>query len=148
MIIKHSYTKGQSMVAQFVIFFLIGIALFVAIGNFYKIQSEYLRENVLDLSVKMINSYIASTIVNSVEGCIECGSIQKNIELEKTYGGYFIEVGLNDSGLTVKTAPTAEERLSTINNLNEDLNIVEGLEASIKTINLTYTRNQNKLEIR
>lgn len=144
-----SLVKGQSLIIQFVIFFLIGITLFIGLSSFFRLQSENLREDLVKLSLEMINSYISSMVVSSVDSCVNCGVIENKVHLGKTYAGYFIEINLNESGLAVATAPRQVAQLSSINNLNEsfDPGKITGSASSVKTINLTYNRNQNKLEV-
>jgi hypothetical protein len=145
---KSGASKGQSMIVQFTIFFLIGITLFLGLGNFFKIQSEGLRDQLIGLSTEMIHSHVSSAVVASVDSCVDCGVVENNFKLSRTYAGYFIEVELNDSGLLVDTAPSSKyQYLSSINNLNESLEIEESLAPSVKTINLTYNKNQNRLEV-
>ena len=140
-------SSGQSLIMQFILFFLIGLGLFIGLGNFFRMESENLRENLIGLSLEMIGSYVSSMTVSSVEGCTNCGTVENIFKLGKSYAGYFIEVGLNNTGLSIVTKPSKAEYYSSLNNLNESLNIVESSSISVKTINLTYNRNQNKLEI-
>jgi len=141
-------TKGQSVIVQFILFFLIGITLYIGLGNLFRIQSEVVRSDLIGLYLDMIESYVSSVTVSSVEGCTDCDIVENKIKLDKTYASYFIEVGINDSGIFAETAPKQYGQLSSINNLNQSLNIIEGSAPSIETINLTFDKTQNKLEIR
>ena len=58
--------SGQSYIIQFILFFLIGIGLFIGIGNFFRIQYELIRRDTVGVSIEMINGYISSLIVASV----------------------------------------------------------------------------------
>lgn len=138
--------SGQSYIVQFILFFLIGIGLFVGIGNFYRIQYELIRENTADISIEMTNGYLSSLVVASVNSCLQCGVVENNVRIPDTTAGYFLEMLLNESGLVVATAPPEKGHISSINNLNYSL-ALDGSAPSIQTINLTYNRNQNKLEI-
>jgi hypothetical protein len=145
--LKSRLSKGQAFVLQFLMFFLIGLMLFISLGNFYKYESQNIRNQLRELSVEMINSYMSSLVVSSVGGCSDCGVVEHKLKLRRTYAGNFIEMDLDYDGLLVKTAPTGAEFLSSMNNLNSSLDITQSSASSIKTINLTYDKNQNKLEI-
>lgn len=142
-----SSDAGQSYIMQFVLFFLIGLALFMGLGNFFSIQYQLMRRDTADISIEMINGYISSLAVISVDSCMHCGVVENNVRIGNTTAGYFLEVELGDNGLTVSTAPAEKEHTSSINNLNHSV-LLEGSAQSIRPINLTYDRNQNKLEIR
>jgi hypothetical protein len=140
--------EGQSYIIQFVIFFLIGIGLFVGIGNFFLIQYELIRKDTANISIEMINGYLSSLVVASVDSCLQCGSVENRVRMSDTTAGYFLEVTLNQSGLVVSTAPPEKGYISKINNLAYSFASIDGSAPSIQPINLTYDRNQNKLEVR
>ena len=140
--------SGQSYILQFVLFFLIVIGLFIGIGNFFRVQYEIVRRDTIGFSIEMINGYISSLIVASVDGCLRCGAVEHNIRMSDTTAGYFLEVLLNKSGLAVSTVPAKRGYLSSINNLNYSFEYLDGSVPSTQTVNLTYDRNQNKLQIR
>ena len=139
--------SGQSYIIQFILFFLIGIGLFIGIGNFFLIQYELIRRDTVGVSIEMINGYISSLIVASVDGCLRCGTVEHNIRVSDTTAGYFLEFILDKRGLVVSTVPPEESYISSINNLNYTFKSLGGSAPSIRTINLTYDRNQNMLYI-
>jgi hypothetical protein len=141
-------SKGQSYIMQFVLFFLIGIGLFVGIGNFFRTQYEIARRETADISIEMINGYFSSLIVASFRSCVQCGSVENNIKINDRTAGYFLEFVLNESGLAVETSPPEKGHISSLNNLNYSFDYIGGSAPSIQTINLTYDRIQNKLEIK
>ncbi len=141
--------KGQSSILQFILFFIVGMAIFTAVGNFFRLQSEYLRKDVSIYSVEMINGYISSIILNSVNSCKSCTSIESKIKLSDTTFGYFLVISLDEiNGLNVSTSPKSFEYISSIHNLKESITDMDGSTYSGEPINLTYDRNQNKLEIK
>lgn len=140
--------SGQSYIMQFILFFLIGIGLFIGIGNFFRIQYELIREDTADVSIEMINGYLSSLVVASVDSCIQCGTVEHIVKISDTTAGYFLEVLLNESGLVVSTVPPERGHVSSINNLNYSVDFVDGSAPSIQPINLTYDRNLNKLEVK
>lgn len=139
--------SGQSYIIQFILFFLIGIGLFIGIGNFFLIQYELIRRDTVGVSIEMINGYISSLIVASVDGCLRCGTVEHNIRVSDTTAGYFLELMLDERGLVVSTVPAERDYISSINNLNYTFDDFDGSAPSTQTINLTYDRNQNSLYI-
>ena len=127
-----------------ILFFVIGIGLFISIGNFFRIQYELIREDTADVSIEMINGYLSSLVVASVDSCIQCGTVEHRVKISDTTAGYFLEVSLNESGLAVSTVPPERGHVSSINNLNYSVDFVDGSAPSIQPIHLTYDRNLNK----
>ncbi len=140
--------SGQSYIMQFILFFLIGIGLFIGIGNFFRIQYELIREDTADISIEMINGYLSSLVVASVDSCIQCGTVEHSVKISDTTAGYFLNVSLNESGLVVSTVPPKRGHVSSMNNLIYSVDLVDGSAPSIQPINLTYDRNLNKLEVK
>ncbi len=137
--------KSQSLIVQFILFFVIGLGIFLSLGNLFKFHSETIRGDVIDYSVKLTNSFISSAIISTVDSCKQCDSISTNMQLEKTIAGFFTEVELKN-GLNIsaggKTFP------SSIHNLNETIGIQPSKASSAKVITLTFDRTNNKLMIR
>ncbi len=141
-------SSGQSTVIQFILFILVGLAIFTSIGNLFRFQSDILRDEISNYSVEMVNSYLSSVVVASVDTCKKCDVVENKIKISDSFFSYYLEASLGDDGLTVSTHPEKYEYSSSINNLNESIDVLEGAAPSIQTINLTYDRTQNKLEIR
>lgn len=138
-------SKGQSFVVQFIMFFMIGMGLFILLGNFYRYESENIKRQLIDYSTEMIGSYMSSMVVSAVEGCPNCGVVEYDIRLAKTYAGHFIEMDMSHIGLSVRSAPKASEYTSSLNNLFQGLNIIEGSASSVHNVNLTYDKDYNIL---
>lgn len=139
--------KGQSQVIQFVLFFMIGISLFIGLGNFFKTQSTVVQADLIELSLEMINSHIASVIVSSVEGCSDCGIVEHTISLSKTYASHFIEIALDSEGIKVSTGTDAPGHKSSLNNLNETIEIQPSKASSNSAMNLTYYQDDGTPKI-
>ena len=137
--------KSQSLLIQFVLFFIIGFSLFLLIGNFFKYQSELFRTDIIDLSLKLTNSYFSSFAINSIDSCKQCDYVENSIKLEPTTAGYFFETTFSSEGLDVSTAPTHNSFVSSVHNLNESHNM-NGKSSSAETITLTCSRTKNELE--
>jgi hypothetical protein len=135
--------KGQWLVIQFVLFFLIGLTIFIAIGNLFKLRADIFREDVANSTRKLINSFVSSLVVSSFT-CKECEYSKISVKLENTTAEYFFDIYLNNSGINVVSQPGGKNYLSSAHNLNSTLNF-SGHSTSVKTITLTKT--QNKLEV-
>jgi len=146
---KANVSKGQSGILQFVLFFLVGLAIFTAVGNFFRLQSDYVRNDVAVYSVEMINGYISSLAMSSIDTCKSCTSVERDVKLSDTTFGYILVISLDETnGLNVSTSPSHFAYLSPIHNLKCSIGTLEGTTYSTEPINLTYDRNQNKLEIK
>ena len=139
---------GQSQIMQFILFFLVGMTLFVGVGNFFRIQSELLQAELSNSSFELIGNYFASAAVVSVDGCKRCGNVENTLRIGDSVFGYYLQIALGPDGLTVATAPPTNSFKTSVNNLNASVSFVPGSAPSIQPINLTYDRNQNRLEIR
>jgi hypothetical protein len=141
-------SSGQSLIFEFLLFFLIGLGLFIGIGNYFKIQSDMLRGDVAPYSVELANNYLSAVIVSSIDTCKQCDSMETQLKLSDTVFGYYLNVSLAKGALSIRTSPPGFQSNSTVNNLNYSLSFSEGWVPSTQAINLTYNRNQNKIEIR
>ncbi|MEM5801875.1 MAG: hypothetical protein QXQ18_00610 [Candidatus Aenigmatarchaeota archaeon] len=139
--------KGQSLVIQFTLFFLIGLGLFVVIGNVFKSYSDVLREDIAAEARKLLNSYFSSLAVISINSCKQCNYVEVKTKVENTTADYFHQVTLSSLGLNVISQPGTKNFLASIHNLNTTYSLL-GTSSSAKTIIFTFTKNQNKLEAR
>ena len=140
--------KGQSLVLQFVLFFIIGLTIFLSISNFFKIQADTLSSDALSYGLELTNSYLSSNLLNLVTTCRLCTLSNTTSILANTTAGYYMTATLNSGGLNTST-PYVSKKIytSSIHNLNESVGIVESGSSSGKPISLTYSRTKNQLEM-
>ncbi|MEM5836430.1 MAG: hypothetical protein QW058_01570 [Candidatus Aenigmatarchaeota archaeon] len=138
--------KGQSIVIQFLIFFLIGFSIFVSLGSFFNYQSEIFRQNILSSGVNLSKSYISSAVIAMVDSCKECDFVKLTIKIHNTSAGYPILVRGENLALIVSTPVSSVS--TTIHNLLGDVLKVTGSSPSTKPIVLTFNRTNNNLEVR
>ena len=136
--------KGQSLVIQFLIFFLIGFSLFVSVGSFYKYQSDLFRNDIISSNLALFNSYLSSNIISAVDTCKECDFVKLSVPALNLTAGYAIQINLSDSGLNVSNP--VKYFNSPLHNLNSSLNLI-GVSSSVQPITLTLNKTQNKLEV-
>ena len=135
-------SKGQALIIQFVMFFIIGFALFVFTGNIFKYQSDMFRENILDSGLKLSNSYLSSMIISSIISCKECDFVNVTLRTQNTTAGHILEFGLTDDcELSVYVPIIGKSYNSSIHNFNYSLTDCSGVSASAKPITLTFNRD-------
>ena len=142
---KTQSSKAQSVIIQFTLFFLIGLGLFIGVGSLFRMQTDIFRGDVAGASLKLSSSYLTSAAILSV-GCIECDVVESKLFISNATAGYFTEVSLSSDGIRTATSPASKEFASSMHNLNYTFQL-EGQALSVQTINLTYERNQIKLEV-
>lgn len=135
--------KGQSLVIQFVLFFLIGFALFLGIGNFFRLQSDIFKADVASSGLELTNRYLSSIIITA-NSCRGCDFINISTKIQETYAGYYLEMELSKQGLNVSTVNN--NFISSIHNINSSLS-PSGKSSSARPITLTLMKSQNKLEV-
>jgi len=147
---KMSLEKGQVVIIEFILFFVVGMTLFVLIGNFFRYQSDIFKNRIIDSSTELVSSYLSSISITMVDACKECDKIKYNAKINPTTANYFLSIILNGdgkcNGITVATAPIGMEFTSSIHNLNYSI-ACSGEAPSIEPINLTYDRTQNILSV-
>ena len=136
--------KGQSLIMQFIMFFVMGFALFLTIGSFFRYQADRSASEIVSDSLRLTNSYISSASITLIDSCKKCDEITYKITLPNRTAGSFFEVFLQN-GLNVST-PENKFFTSSIHKLNFTASL-SGSAASNKPINLTYKKNNNQLSI-
>ena len=137
--------KAQTVIVQFVIFFLIGFAIFIGVGTMFRARSDMFRDDTLESALKLADSYVTSTAITSM-GCLKCDRVENRVSIGEVSVGYYKEVRLNGSGILVSTAPPFKEFGSSMHNINFSVQL-GGQAPSVKTINLTFSRTQNRIEV-
>ena len=141
-------SAGQSQMIQFIIFFLVGMTIFIGVGNFFRIQSESLQSELSGKAFELVGNYFASAAVASVDACKQCGVVENDLRISSSIFGYYLRISSSSNGLSVSTAPPTNSYITSVNNLNATVTFVPGSAASIQPINLTYDRNQNTLDVK
>jgi hypothetical protein len=137
--------KSQVQITQFILFFVIGLTIFLAIGNVFKLHSESVRSDIIDSSLKLENSFLSSVAINAISSCKDCDFVSYNIKTEESIAGYFTVISL-ENGLNVST--NEKSFFTSIHNMNESSGIVPSGASSTKPITLTFDRTKNKLMIK
>jgi len=140
--------KGQSLIIQFLLFFLIGFSIFISVGSFFKYQLDLLRQDIMSSTTNLTSSYISSAVISVVDSCKQCNLVSFTLETYNfSTGGYPVEIGIENSELKVFAGEVGIN--SSIHNLNYTLNLLPvKTSISIKPITLTFNRSNYNLEVR
>mgnify|MGYP001578406066 CR=1 FL=1 len=139
--------KGQSQVIQFILFFMIGLGVFLSISSFFRMQLDTFGKLVADSNRKLAASYFSAISIDAVVSCKECDNINTSIQLQNRTANFFLEVVGTSSGIDVRTQPGNDTYSSLIHNLAISLGNVEGIGSSVGPIVLSFNKNQNKLRV-
>ena len=140
--------KGQALIVQFVLFFLIGFAIYLMVSGFFKYQTDLYKQQIIDSNINLTASQISSAIIAIVEGCKGCDQISITLNLRNFTADYPFEVYFNSSGFTMLVPVIEKSFQSTVHNINSYLTIVATKVLSTQPINLTFDKTQNKLEVK
>lgn len=138
--------KGQTLIIQFILFFLIGFTLFGSIGMFFQAQSQIFKNDIITYDLKLINSYVSSIAMTEVVSCKECDFVNITVKIQNTTAGNFFEVGMAPNGVNTTIPQTHQSITTTIYNLKNSY-ILSGFSASIKPISITFTKSLNNLRV-
>jgi len=140
-------SKGQTTVIQFIIFFLIGFAVFISVGTFFRYQSDLFRQMILSSGINLTSSYLSSAVIAIVDSCKECDFVNLTIRTQNTSAGYPLDIAIVDSGLNI-SAPTTTESLATrIHNFLLYTLSASGSSSTFKPIILTFNRTNYNLTV-
>lgn len=138
--------KGQTLIIQFILFFLIGFSLFASVAFFFKYQSSLFKEDIINYNVKLINGYMSAIALTEAVSCKQCDYASIVAILPSTAAGSFFEIGMNRLGVNT-SVPMSKNITTSIYNLNSSYNLSDSLSASIKPISITFIKAQNYLGV-
>src|SRR4030042_85979 len=136
--------KSQVLITQFILFFVIGLTIFLAVGNVFKLHSEAARDDIINSSLKLTNSYISSAAISAISSCKDCDFVSITLKAEDNTAGYFTVITL-EKGLNVSTIE--KYFFTSVHNMNESVDMTSPSLSSTKPITLTFDRTKNKLMI-
>ena len=139
--------KGQSQIIQFLMFFMIGLAIFLIIAGAFRDKLDFFAEDITGKNREVINNYFSALSVQALVTCKQCDNVNISTRLTNTTAGAITQVGFNNTNLVTISKPGNKEYSSTTHGLLEDLTAATGVVLSSKPIVLSYTKNQNILRI-
>jgi len=138
--------KGQSLVIQFVLFFVIGFSLYLTVGNFFKYQSELFRNDITQESLRLTNSFLTSNMLAALDSCKQCDYVNLTFKIENTTAGYYYDMDFSNSQVNISVPSTGMNFITSGHNLNTSLSL-KGKTISSKTLTLTFDRTKNEIGI-
>lgn len=140
--------KGQSQIVQFILFFMIGMAMFFWIGNAFRDRVDIFSEDILNSNRREMNSHFSALAINAIAQCkTGCENVNFTTRLSNTTAGAFTEFSLNGTYLTVTSRPDNDEFAGQMHNATYGISKL-GKVTSNKPIVLSYSKNQNILELK
>ena len=139
--------KGQSLVIQFVLFFIIGFTMFLTIGNFFKFQSDDIRNDVGEFSTQLTSNYITSRIVRLVNSCKECNFGNLSFRIENTSAGYNTLITAGKKWILTDISPISKSTNSSVYNLLLSVDMLKGAVTSAEPVKITYNKTKNQLTL-
>lgn len=137
--------KSQSLVVQFLIFFVIGFSFFLSIGIFFRSQANLIKNDILDSGLELETKYISTAAGIATSTCKTCDNVSIRVELRPVID-YRPKIGLGD-GIVLSIEPENKVSRSSINNLKHSLNFIPNEVSSVRPITLMYDRTKNNLVI-
>jgi len=138
--------KGQSLIVQFLLFFVLGLALFASIGGIFRFHSDILREDVAEANRKLIGSYISSIAISMASNCKECNSTTFSLKLENVTANYVMVLSLSSKGLQIFSEPAGGNTSVSIHNLNESFSLNRNASSTLP-ITLKFNNTSHKAEL-
>ena len=95
--------KSQALIIQFIIFFTIGLAFFLAVGNLFRFQSNLIKREILNLDSELTNKYLSALIITAVDNCKSCNKTSIQVNVKSVVG--FNPVFKLDTGIVLSIRP-------------------------------------------
>ena len=141
-----AFLKAQSLVIQFVLFFLIGLTIFIGVGQFFRYESDIFQNQASIESMTLINSYFSNLALAAYDSCKQCDSVNITIKTSNTTAGNYYEISLGTFGLNVSIPIANISSITTYHNINDSVT-GSGAVVSARTITLMFNRTQNQITI-
>jgi len=136
--------KGQSLIVEFILFFLISFSVFAVISSFFFNQNEFFKERIGDRLTDIVNNVISIHIVRGVS-CKSCDSVQIQEDLVSRIGGHYYIVILNQRGLnTTLVSGKLYSRENSLFNLGKTFTFTDSESKSENKIIEIQINNTNK----
>lgn len=136
--------KAVSLIIQFILFFLIGLSIFISVGMLFSNQYILVKQDIAEERIKNVANYFASQIISFYISCIECDYATLTINPEDIQHPY--KIYLHDDNLTVSVLDMGKNYSIKLNNFNETLEL-SGEAISGRPVILTLEKSNNKLRI-
>lgn len=140
--------KSQSLIVQFVLFFVIGLGFFLLAGNLFRFQSNFIRQDILDFGSELLSKQTSSFIITAINSCKSCDKVSTSFNVKSITGNFPIIAFTANKKLTVSLEEENKLIESSVHNLLYSVNLETNAVSSARSINLTYDKIKNNLVIR
>jgi hypothetical protein len=135
------------MILQFLIFFLVGLGIFLSVGTFFRAQMDIYAEDISNANKNTVASFVGAHVVSQFAECKKCDNVNSTFKIQNTTANFDIQILLNSSGVSVITQPGARGVTFSLHNINYSIPDLSGSVISREQINLSYSKIQNKLKV-
>jgi len=143
--IKNS-KKSQTLILQFILFFIIGFSVFLIVGNFFRLQSNIFGSDINDYALKLTNSYISGNAILMFD-CKGCDYSFINFSTKmNTRPDFIFEIKMSRRLLNTSLVLTSKYDISSIHRINESVTFV-GKASTSKPLTLTINKTKNELRV-
>ena len=136
--------KGISLIFQFVIFFLIGLSVFLSVGMLFRSQYDTVRKDILEQRIKNVANFFAANLLDLYLSCKECDQATLTLEPEEIGTPY--KISLEEDNLTISILETGKNYSIKLNNFNYSVEF-SGEAFSGRPVILTLDKTKNKLRV-
>lgn len=137
--------KGQSLVIQFLLFFLIGFSIFISLGSFFKYQADIFRKEISSSTLNLTTSYLSSAIILIFDSCKGCDFVNFSLTIHNTSAGYPLLITTQNSMLNVSNFLGSS--VTNLHNLSNNPLKITGDSVPSKPIILTFNKTNNILKV-
>ena len=114
------------MILQFLIFFLVGLGIFLSVGTFFRAQMDIYAEDISGANKNTIAGFVGAHMVSQFAECKKCDNVVSTFKIQNTTANFDIEILLNGSGVSVITHPGEKGVISSLHNLNYSISELSG----------------------
>lgn len=143
--------KAQSQIIQLVIFFMIGLAIFIMISNYFRANLDHASSDISTAGVETVGSYVSAASVLLYTNCKGCDQANITIRASNTTADFITRVAFDDSGsLRVSAEPGGVVYLTNMYSLVGPSGIIAnvgGAALTVRPIQLSLLENKNRIRI-
>ncbi len=140
--------KGQTIIVEFVLFFLISFSLFITISFIFYNQNVNLNQKVGSSLLDSINNIVATNVIKGA-GCRGCDNITIKEHVPSKLGGFFYTSSLNKQNLNnTLLSEKSISKTSAIFNMNETYNQTGNAKSESKIVEITINNIEKKISVK
>ena len=139
--------KGQSLLIEFLMFFLINLSLLILLGNFFSLYSSRFKDEAEALRVENLKYHLSSFFILIKDTLKNADFVKTKILIPNFTQNCFIEIN-GSYGLRITTYPSYHLVQSSLHNLNRTSLDMNGFSSCGFNIILISEKPKNKIELK